>query len=103
MKKLSLIVLSLFIPLLFSFPTFAETPPDDLSELLEEITNTPSSEHLNPLGVTENNQKVEEQKKSNNLISIICMIVMALSGIGVILIVIHPLFHRRKKKNLIKF
>lgn len=103
MKKLLFIILSLFIPLLFSCPSFAETPSDDITELIEEIINTPSSERLEPLGVTENNQKVEEQKKSNNLISIVCMIVMALSGIGVILIILHPLLHHRKKKNLIKF
>ena len=104
--KIVLLLFMLFSSILTSIPTFATNPPlasDEFGQTVEEILNSPKNEYLDPLGATENNQRVKEQKEKNNTITIICLIVMIFSGIGVAIIFFHPLFHHKKKKILPKF
>ena len=99
--SLLFLLLPLFSFCFFTPSSFAEnnlTIPSD--QTVEELLD---SARLSPLGATENSEKVKSQKEANNLLTIICLIVMGASGLGVILILLHPLFHRRKKKPLIKF
>ncbi len=102
-SKIALAFLVLFSLVLTSASSFATNLPLISDEATEEVLISPKNEYLDPLGAAENNQKAKEQKERNNIITIICLVVMFLSGIGVALILFHPLFHHKKKKIVPKF
>lgn len=87
----------------FVFALKSTAISDNIKQVVETILNSSETGSLNPLGVSENNQKVQTQKTSNTTLTSICLVVISISGVGIIFILLRPLFRRRRKKFLIKF
>lgn len=73
------------------------------AEIVSELQNA-ENEKTEPLGVTENLEKVEDEEGKNQIITIICIVVIAISIIGIATIILLPFFRKDKKRNAkIKF